>query len=252
MHVPCNVLRTVVLLGGTSAVVVLTGSAFGRDGLVVAVLLAVGLNGYVYLNSDRLALRAMHARPVSEAEQPALYRIVRELASAARRPVPRLYLCPTTAPNAFATGRGPRSATVCCTVGMLELLDEDELRGVLGHELAHVYHRDTLLSSSAAALASSVSVLTGLAAAIVRLAVPSSREYDADRRAAELTGNPLALASALRKLELGTRCAPLPAAPELIARSHLLITSPFHPTARRHDTHPPIAERIRRLESMAA
>ena len=280
-----NGLRTAVLLGALSALILFAGRIIGgTTGLLIALVIALAVNGFVYFNSDKIALRSMHAYPVSQAEQPVLYAIVAELATKARIPMPRLYLSPTRQPNAFATGRSPRHAAVCCTEGILQIMDERELRAVLSHELSHVTNRDILISSVAGALATVITYLANfaqiaaifgggrsdddggnffelllliilgpIAAGIIQLAVSRSREFQADQSGAELSGDPLGLASALRKLETGTAQMPLPDSPTLAPTSSLMIANPFRPgrIGRLFSTHPPMDERIRRLEEMA-
>jgi heat shock protein HtpX len=279
-----NGVKTAALFGVMWAVLLgiggLISSGTGSGAFIwLFALIGLGTTFYSYWNSDKLAIRAMGARPVSEAEAPVMYRIVRELSTAARQPMPRLYVSPTAQPNAFATGRNPRNAAVCCTAGILQILDERELRGVLGHELMHVYNRDILTSSVAAAIAGLITsaaqflmffgggrerggnplamiataLLAPVAASLIQLAISRTREFDADEDGAQLTGDPMALASALAKLERGTAAAPLRPDPRLEDVSHMMIANPFRGggMSKLFATHPPMGERIARLERMA-
>mgnify|MGYP002621828413 FL=1 len=277
-----NGLRTAVLLGALSALIVALGAWLGGSaGVQIAIIVALLTNGIAYFFSDRIALSAMRARPVSEVEQPTLYRIVRELSTQARQPMPRLYIAPTMQPNAFATGRNPRNAAVCVTHGILGMLNERELRGVIAHELSHVYNRDILISSVAGALASIITyfsyiamffggssddedgpgllgallmmILGPVAAGLIQMAISRAREYQADESGALLTGDPLGLASALRKIEMGTRRIPLPEDSRIASTSHMMIANPFRGVSigRLFSTHPPTADRVARLERMA-
>ena len=278
-----NGLKTAALLGLLSAFILGVGYwVGGASGLVIAGFLALAMNGVGYFFSDKIALRSMGARPVSEQEFPALYKMVRELSQQAGKPMPRLYISPTPQPNAFATGRNPENAAVCVTEGITQILDYRELRGVIGHELSHVYNRDILISSVAGALASMITMLAylawfipvggddddgpnpivfllmlflgPLAASIIQLAISRSREYQADESGATLANDPLALASALRKIHMGTQQMPLPAEGQLASTAHLMIDNPFRGSgiAKLFSTHPPMEERVRRLELMAA
>jgi heat shock protein HtpX len=278
-----NMLKTGVLLGVLTALFVVIGYALGgQQGMVVAFALAVAMNMFSYWFSDKIVLAMYGARPISEAEAPRLYAIVRRLATRAQIPMPPVYLIPTDAPNAFATGRSPDHAAVAVTEGIMRILDEDELEGVLAHELSHVRNRDVLISTIAATLAGAITylahmmqwaaffgggrssddeeggspwamlllaILAPFAAMLVQLAVSRAREYQADASGARLAGRPSGLAKALEKLETAARAEPMPANP---ATAHLFIVNPLsgQTLMRLFSTHPPTEERIRRLRAM--
>jgi heat shock protein HtpX len=278
-----NGLKTAALLGLLTGLILAVGYWLGGGtGLVLAVFISLAANAVSYFYSDRIALRAMGARPVTETELPGLYAMVRELATTAGQPMPRLYVSPAMQPNAFATGRNPEHAAVAVTTGILNMLEPRELRAVIGHELSHVYNRDILISSVAAGLAGIITMLANLAfflpfggddedgpnpaglllmlilgplaASIIQLAISRNREFQADASGATLTGDPLALASALEKIHYGTARAPLPADGRLTSAAHLMIANPFAGggMAALFSTHPPMEERVRRLYEQAA
>lgn len=278
-----NTIKTAALFGLLWAVLLGIGWVLGRGPAYIWIFALVGLVGTVisFWNSDTIALRAMRAIPVTAQEAPRMHAIVEELSRAAGRPMPRLYISPTEQPNAFATGRSPNRAAVCATQGLLRMLDDRELRGVLGHELMHVYNRDILTSSVAAGIAGVITsvaqmamwfgggrdreggtiigalaglILAPIAASLIQLAISRTREYDADHDGAELTRDPLALASALQKISGGVSARPLRPDQDLQDASHMMIASPFRAgegMTSLFATHPPMAQRIARLEAQA-
>jgi heat shock protein HtpX len=277
-----NAIKTAFLLGLLTALIVAIGAYFGgQGGAALALVFAGAMNFFSYWFSDRIVLAATHARPVSREESPRLYSIVERLCGRSGLPTPRLYLLPEAAPNAFATGRNPSHAAVAVTQGILQLLDDEEMEGVLAHELSHVKNRDILISSVAATLAGAVMfianmakwgaifggfggrrddreggvlgllvaiIVAPLAAMLIQMAVSRSREYEADASGAQLAGHPYGLARALEKLDVSSKRIPMAAAGGA-ATSHLFIVKPFSGAALANlfSTHPPIPERIRRL-----
>jgi heat shock protein HtpX len=225
----------------------------GLVGAAVVSALIVALGWITYFHSERAVLTALRARQVSEVERPELHRLVRELARSARLPMPRLFVSPTAQPNILTVGYGPRSAAVCCTEGLLDELSPAELRAVLAHELAHVTRRDVVVSSSCAGLAALVAIFPLTALLLLQIVSPPGREYGADIDGALLTGDPLALASALRRIDLCTASLPLRRRGPLAAASYLMIACPFPPRGlgRLLRSHPPTGERVRRLEGLA-
>lgn len=278
-------LKTTILLAALTGIIMLIGGMLGgRGGLVIAFIFAIVMNFFSYWFSDKMVLRAYHAQPLDQSNAPELYGIVSELAESAHIPMPRLYLIDSDTPNAFATGRNPRHAAVAVTRGIMRICSREELKGVIGHELSHVINRDILISSVAATLAGVVmfigsmarwgaifggfggrdedergglfglifmALVAPLAAAMIQLAISRTREYQADASGARLTHNPLLLANALRKLEAANERMPMPDASPSTA--HLFIVNPLSAEGiqRMFSTHPPIEERIRRLEQMA-
>jgi heat shock protein HtpX len=272
-------IKTALLLAGLTGLFVLVGREVGGvAGLAIALMLALALNGIAYWYGDAIALQMAGARAVDAFDAPALHALVAELAADARLPMPRVYVIDEPSPNAFATGRDPRHAAVAVTTGLLHLLDRHELAGVIAHELAHIKNRDTLIATIAAVLAGAIAALADMAkwalllgggqheeeernplvtlllilvapvaALLIQLAVSRQREFAADALGARITGDPLALASALQKLELGVARRPMVAANPALAS--LYIVNPFAGDAlgSLFSTHPPIRERIARL-----
>ncbi len=278
-----NGLKTMVLMVTLTLLLVAVGGLLGgRSGMTFALIMAFGMNFITYWFSDKIVLRMYRARAVSEADEPELYGIVRRLAQRAELPMPKVYIIDEDQPNAFATGRNPGHAAVAVTTGIKRILSREELEGVIGHELSHVKHRDILVSTLAAAIAGAISYLAQMAqwamifgggrrdddeggspiaalvmmivgpiaAMLVQMAISRSREYGADESGARLAGNPLYLASALKKLQMASQRIPMDANP---ATSHMFIVNPLSGggITKLFSTHPPIEERIARLESMS-
>jgi heat shock protein HtpX len=280
-----NRLKTWILIAALGGLFVLIGSFWGRSGMIIALAIALVFNFSMYWFSDRIAIATTRSKPVSEQEMPDYYRAVRELANEQKLPMPRLYVSDMMQPNAFATGRNPEHAAVAVTRGILQILDERELRGVLAHELSHVANRDILVSSVAAAIGMSITflarfafffggddegggnifalllawILAPIAALLIQMAVTRSREYQADESGAFLSRDPDALASALLKLEQASRQVPAPASVSP-AEAHMFIVNPMNALQARgmggitslFRTHPPTEARVERLRAIAS
>jgi heat shock protein HtpX len=279
-----NRIKTAMLLAALTALVLWLGGALGgQTGLVIAMVFATVMNFGSYWWSDRIVLSMYHAQEVTEQEAPELFSIVRRLAQRANIPMPKVYLIPEETPNAFATGRNPEHAAVAVTVGLTRLLNREEIEGVVAHELGHVKNRDTLIMTVAGSLAGALSMLANMAmwgsllggrsdeddegahplagllavivapiaAALIQMAISRSREFLADEAGARLTGNPLALAEALRKISGWSQRIPMHAGSP--ATAHLFILNPFSAggLTQLFSTHPPIEARVERLEAMA-
>lgn len=277
-----NWFKTTILFAAITALFMMIGGLIGgREGMMLALLLGGGMNFFAYWFSDKMVLRMYNAHPVDDTSSPYLYNMVQDLAARAGLPMPRVYLIDEAQPNAFATGRNPENAAVAATTGIVSLLSERELRGVMAHELAHVKHRDILTSTIAATLAGAISALANfamffggrddegrpanaivaiiiaiiapLAAALIQMAISRAREFEADRGGAEISGDPLALASALGKIDAYARGIPFPTAEAHPATAQMMIMNPLAGGAvdSLFSTHPKTAERIARLEAMA-
>ncbi|MBW2983673.1 zinc metalloprotease HtpX [Candidatus Woesearchaeota archaeon] len=278
-----NQFRTLVLLAALTGIFLWVGSFWGVDGMTFAIIFAVIMNFGAYWYSDKLVLAIYRAKPVTEAEAPKLHKIVHDVAHLANIPMPKVYIVPSHNPNAFATGRNPKHAAVAATAGILKLLDEEELKGVIAHEMSHIKNRDTLIQAVAATIAGVISyvamiarwgamfagyggrdrrggsglellvlaILTPILATIIRLAISRNREYQADESAAKVLHNGHGLASALEKLETGIHHAPLRPCSTTETTAHLMIASPFRGRGffTLFSTHPPIKERVKRLRS---
>jgi len=277
-----NIFKTGLLLAVLTAMLVVIGGAIGgQQGMVIAFFVALAMNFFSYWFSDKMVLAMYGARPVDESQAPALYAIVRRLATRAQIPMPRVYLIPSDTPNAFATGRNPEHAAIAVTEGITRILDQDELEGVLAHELSHVKNRDVLISTIAATLAGAITylahmaqwaamfggrrdddeggsnpiamiamaILAPIAAMLVQLAVSRAREYQADATGARLAGRTYGLAKALEKLQMAQQVAPMDANP---ATAHLFIVNPLSGQMLMNlfSTHPPLEQRIARLRAM--
>jgi heat shock protein HtpX len=277
-----NWFKTTVLFAGILALFMVIGGLIGgREGMMMALLIGGGMNFFAYWFSDKMVLRMYNAQPVDETSSPYLYNMVRDLAGRAELPMPKVYLIDEAQPNAFATGRNPDNAAVAATTGIVSLLSERELRGVMAHELAHVKHRDILTSTIAATLAGAISALANfamffggrdeegrpanavvsiivaiiapIAAMLIQMAISRAREFEADRGGAEISGDPLALASALAKIDAYARGIPFPTAEAHPATAQMMIMNPLAGGGidTLFSTHPKTAERIARLEAMA-
>lgn len=269
-------LRTTLLLAGLAGLLVAVGAAIGGpDTALIFLFIALAINLGTYWFSDRIALRMSGAKPMTEEQAPRIYEMTRELTTAAKMPMPALYVIPQAQPNAFATGRNPDHAAVAITAGIMKLLSPDELRGVIAHELAHIRNRDTLIQSVAAAIGGAISylgymllffggddesplsliaslvlvLLAPIAAGIIQLAISRQREYSADATGAQISGNPEGLASALLRLEEGSKAVPMQVNQ---ATECMYIVKPFSGKgiSGLFSTHPPIEERVRRLRQM--